>query len=65
MEHLIKQYSCFFGETLHQKNFFPSPLFNFHHLNVLIHKFYPGFSGSIKKPTGIEFLLAFFCFVTF
>lgn len=40
MEHLIKQYSCFFGEALHQEKFFPNPLFRFHHLNVLIHKYY-------------------------
>jgi len=40
MEHLIKQYSCFPCETLHLEKFFPIQLFNFHHLNVLIHKFY-------------------------
>ena len=40
MEHLIKQYSRTFGETLHHEKFFLNPLFNFHHLNVLIHTLY-------------------------
>jgi hypothetical protein len=40
MERLIKQYFRFFDETLHQERFFPNLLFNFHHLNVLIHQYY-------------------------
>ena len=65
MEHLIKQYSYFFGETLHQEKFFPSPLFNFHHLNVLIHKYYSRTFRFNTKPTEITFLLVFFCFTIF
>jgi len=40
MEHLIKQYFCFPEETLHQEMFFPNQLFCFHHLFVLIQKYY-------------------------
>lgn len=40
MKHLIKQYTCFFDEVLHQERFFPNALTSFHHLNVLIYRYY-------------------------
>lgn len=62
MEHLIKQYPCIFGEILHHEKFFLNPLFNFHHLNVLIHKYYSRTFRFSKKPIETPFLLVFFCF---
>lgn len=60
MEHLTKQYPSIFGETLHQKNFFPNSLFCFHHDNNLaLHSFYP-VSPEISKNQQKHYFCWFF-----
>lgn len=49
MERLIKKYNSHFDEALHQVNFFPNPLTSFHHLNVLIHRYFSKTIPSILK----------------
>lgn len=60
MEHLIKQYPYIFGEILRQEKFFLNPLFNFHHLNVLIHKYYSRTFRFSKKTNRNTLSVGFF-----
>ena len=61
MEHLIKQYTCFFDEALHQERFFPNALTSFHHLNVRIHRYYfRTFWSDMKNQQNKSFCWFFF-----
>ena len=61
MEHLIKQYSFFFDESLHQEKIFPNSLFCFHHDNNLAHHYLYPVSPEILKSQQKQY----FCWLFF
>ncbi len=59
MEHLIKLYSHFLGETLHLERIFPNSLYSFHQLYHLIQLSpeFPAFTKTNRTKISVGFFL--------